>query len=68
MAGEYDRRRLIEWLRAEIARATGRAYPRLDLDALDLDSLCELQRLLRDLDAERRMAVQRARMMPWRMP
>lgn len=68
MAGEYDRRRLIEWLRAEMARATGRRYDRLNLDALDMESLRELQRLLRDLDAERRMAVQRARMMPWRMP
>ena len=68
MAGDYDKRSLIQWLRAEMARAAGRAYPRLDLDALDLDSLRELQRLLRDLDAERRMAVQRARMMPWRMP
>ena len=68
MAGEYDKRRLIQCLRAEMARAAGRAYPRLDLDALDMDSLRELQRLLRDLDAERRMAVQRARMMPWRMP
>jgi len=68
MAADYDKRSLIQWLRAEMARAAGRAYPRLDLDALDLDSLRELQRLLRDLDAERRMAVQRARMMPWRMP
>ena len=65
MAGEYDKRRLVEWLRAEMARATGRSY-RVDLDALDVESLRELQRLLRDLDAERRMAVQRARMMPWR--
>ena len=68
MAGEYDKRRLIQWLRAEMARAAGRAYPRLDLDALDMDSLRELQRLLRDLDAERRMAVQRARLTPWRLP
>ena len=68
MAADYDKRSLIQWLRAEMARAAGRAYPRLDLDALDLDSLRDLQRLLRDLDAERRMAVQRARMMPWRMP
>ena len=66
MAAEYDKRRLVEWLRAEMTRATGRSY-RVDLDALDVESLRELQRLLRDLDAERRMAVQRARMMPWRM-
>ncbi len=68
MDGDYAKRSLIQWLQAEMARAAGRAYPRLDLDALDMDSLRELQRLLRDLDAERRMAVQRARMMPWRMP
>jgi hypothetical protein len=68
MAGEYDKRCLIQWLRAEMARAAGRAYPRLDLDALDMDSVRELQQLLRDLDAERRMAVQRARMTPWCMP
>ena len=68
MAGDYDKRHLIQWLRAEMARAAGRAYPRLDLDALDMDSLRELQRLMRDLDAERRMAVQRARLTPWRKP
>ena len=66
MAAEHERQQLIRWLRAEMARATGRSYDRLKLDALDMDSLRELQRLLRDLDAERRMAVQRARMMPWR--
>ena len=66
MAGDYDKRCLIQWLRAEMARASGRAYPRLDLDALDLDNLRELQRLLRDLDAERRRAVQQARIFPWK--
>ncbi len=68
MAGEYDRRRLIEWLRAEMARATGRRYDRLNLDALDMESLRELQRLLRDLDGEHRAAIQRARLCPWRTP
>jgi hypothetical protein len=68
MAGEYDKRRLVEWLRAEIQRQTGRRYDRLDLDALDPESLRELQRLLRDLEAEQRMAVQRARICPWRTP
>ncbi len=66
MAGDYDKRRLVEWLRAEIQRQTGRRYDRLDLDSLDPVSLRELQRLLRDLDAEQRMAVQRARICPWR--
>ena len=65
MGDDYERRRLAEWLRADMARATGRAY-RIDLDRLDTESLRELQRLLRDLDAERRMAVQRARLTPWR--
>ncbi|MFN0064340.1 MAG: hypothetical protein ACKVPX_17665 [Myxococcaceae bacterium] len=41
---EHDTRRL--------ARATGRRC-RLDLDALDVESLRELQRLLRDLDHEK---------------
>jgi hypothetical protein len=39
----------------------------IDLEALDLKSLRELQHLLRDLDAEVRMAVQRAHLYPWRM-
>ena len=65
MAGDYDKRRLIQWLRAEIAQSAGRAY-RIGLETLDVASLRELQRLLRDLADERRMAVQRARLMPWR--
>ena len=68
MAGEHDKRRLADWLRAEMARASGGRRYSIDLDALDLDSLRELQRLLRDLDAERRTAVQRARLAPWRLP
>ncbi len=68
MAGDYDKRRLVEWLRAEIQRQTGRRSDRLDLDSLDPVSLRELQRLLRDLDAEQRMAIQRARICPWRTP
>jgi len=62
---DCERRRLAEWLRAELARATGRRY-RINLDALDAESLRELQRLLRDLDHEKQAAVNRARMMPWR--
>ena len=33
---------------------------------LDDESLRELQRLLRDLDHEKQMAVQQARLQPWR--
>lgn len=68
MADHHDKRRLVEWLRAEIQRQTGRRYDRLDLDALDPASLRKLLRLLRDIDAEHRMAVQRARLCPWRTP
>lgn len=67
--GSYDKRRLIEWLRAETARATGRRYQidfQIDFDALDVQSLRELVRLIRDLDHEKQAAVNRARMMPWR--
>ncbi|MCC7380394.1 MAG: hypothetical protein IT384_01085 [Deltaproteobacteria bacterium] len=60
-----EKRRLVEWLRAELARATGHRY-RIELDALDVESLRELQRLLRDLDHEKQAAVNRARLMPWR--
>ena len=62
---EHEKRRLVEWLRAELARATGRRY-RIPLDPLDLESLRELQRLLRDLDHEKQAAVNRARLTPWR--
>ena len=64
-AGEYERRQLVEWLRAEMARATGRCY-RIALDQLDCSSLRELQRLLRDLDYERQTVVRNARIYPWR--
>ena len=63
--GNYDKRRLIEWLRAETAGAIGRRY-QIDFDALDVQSLRELVRLIRDLDHEKQAAVNRARMMPWR--
>ena len=65
MADDYERRRLIEWLRAEMARATGRAHA-IALDQLDTPSLRELQRLLRELDDEKHRAVRQARLFPWR--
>jgi len=61
---DYQRRRLVEWLTAEITRATGRRYS-IQLEALDDESLRELQRLVRDLDHEKQMAVQQARLRPW---
>ncbi|MEP0841247.1 MAG: hypothetical protein HRF43_00885 [Phycisphaerae bacterium] len=62
---DHQRRRLVEWLVAEITRTTGRRYS-IKLEALDDESLRELQRLLRDLDHEKQMAVQQARLQPWR--
>lgn len=62
---DHQRRRLVEWLVAEITRTTGRRYS-IKLEALDAESLRELQRLLRDLDHEKQMAVQQARLQPWR--
>jgi len=62
---DYQRRRLVECLVGEISRATGRRY-RIQLKALDDESLRELQRLLRDLDHEKQMAMQQARLQPWR--
>ncbi|MDY0002193.1 MAG: hypothetical protein RBU30_12920 [Polyangia bacterium] len=60
-------RQLIQQIEAEIARALGRRYA-IRLDLLDPTSLRELQRLLRDLEDERRMAIQKARLTPWRRP
>jgi hypothetical protein len=62
---DYQRRRLVEWLVAEVNRQVGRRY-RIQFEALDDESLRELQRLLRDLDHEKQMAVQQARLQPWR--
>ncbi len=61
----HEHRQLIQWLRAEMGRLGGRHYL-IDLEALDLQSLRALQNLLRDVESERRNAVNRARMMPWR--
>ena len=63
-AEEARRRRLIDVLRGEISRATGRRY-QIDLDLLDEKSLQELRRLLRDLDGDKQAAVRRARIFPW---
>jgi hypothetical protein len=61
----YQRRRLVEWITAEVNRQVGRRY-KVEWEALDDESLGELQRLLRDLDHEKQMAVQQARLQPWR--
>ena len=64
MPADHAKHNLIRRLRAQIAR-TGRAYC-IDLEALDLDSLCDLERLLRDLEYDRRRDVEQARIFPWR--
>ena len=66
MNEEHERRCLIQSLRADISRKTGRRYDRLKLEMMDISSLRELKRLLRDIDTEHAMAIKRAQMCPWR--
>jgi hypothetical protein len=63
--GDYQRRRLIECITAEVNRQVGRRY-KIAWEALDDESLREFQRLLRDLDHEKQMAAQQGRLRPWR--
>ena len=58
---------LVRQIQAEIARSTGRTY-QIRLGSLDPQSLREVKRLLQDLENERQMAIQRARLTPWRAP
>ena len=64
MPANLARHSLIRRLQAHIAR-TGRRYG-IDLEALDLDSLRDLERLLRDLEYDRRRDVEQSRIFPWR--
>jgi hypothetical protein len=65
MGREFDLQLKVgHWIRLAISR-TGRRYT-IKLEALDDESLRELQRLLRDLDHEKQMAVRQARLHPWR--
>jgi hypothetical protein len=48
-----------------IGVTTGRRHS-IKLDALNDESLRELQRFLRDLEHKRQMAAQQARLQPWR--
>jgi hypothetical protein len=61
----HEKWRLVEWLRAELARAPA-AGTTSTSTRLDAESLQDLQRLLRDLDHEKQAPVNRARIMPWR--
>jgi hypothetical protein len=60
-----EQRQLIRRLQAEMRRTTGRDY-RIDFAALSVESLRELQRFVRDVESEKRSAVNRARLTPWR--
>jgi hypothetical protein len=60
-----EKHQLIRAIQAEIGHATGRRY-QIDLNVLDMQSLLDLLRLLRDLDTEKQLAKNRSRLMPWR--
>jgi hypothetical protein len=62
-----EQAQLVRHVMAEIRRATGRDY-RIDLNPLDVASLRELMRVLRDIEHEKRLAARRAQLMPWRRP
>jgi hypothetical protein len=59
------KRQLIAAIRATFRQMTGREY-QIDFEQLDDRSLVELHRAVRDLEYEKRAAVNRARLMPWR--
>lgn len=52
-------------LRARVQQVAGHRYA-IKLDPLDDESLREVQRFLRDVETEKQLAVQQARLWPWR--
>lgn len=56
---------MIALIRRQMSHITGRTY-RIKLEALDGESLRELVRLMRDVEHEKRVAINHARRMPWR--
>lgn len=64
-AADYEKLRLVRQLEGSLQRATGKVY-RIALDKLDLASLHELARLLRDLESEHDDAVKKTRTGIWR--
>lgn len=62
---DFQKRQLIRWIQTNARCMTGRRYE-IALERLDTTSLRSLQRLLRDLEYERRVAVRDARLRPWR--
>jgi hypothetical protein len=65
-AATLEQRQLVAWLRAEMRHTTGREYRVEALRAMDVASLRELQRFVRDVQYEQTAAVNRARRQPWR--
>lgn len=65
MTAPMTSEQLARWVRAEMRRTTSRDY-RINLEALDPQSLQEMLRFLHDVDHEKRMAVNRASTQPWR--
>jgi hypothetical protein len=62
---ECEKRQVIRWLEAEMATTIGRRY-QIKLDLLDLESLRELQRLVRDIIEEKEHVARQARLQPWK--
>jgi hypothetical protein len=64
MTAAPNKEQLVRWLTGELAR-TGQRY-RIDWAALDITSLREAQRLLRDLGYDKLAEANRERRMPWK--
>lgn len=60
-----EKRALIIKIRTELKQRTGREYG-IEWGVLDIMSLREIARVIRDLEDEHINAVGRARLMPWR--
>jgi hypothetical protein len=62
-----EKAQLVRAVLLAVNSQSGRRY-KIDWAALDVPSLREVQRLMRDLQDEKLLAVGRAQMMPWRRP
>ena len=60
-----EHRQLVVAVRAELTRMSGR-FPVVRLDVLDVESLRDLQRFLRDIDDAHRQELRRASAFPQR--
>jgi hypothetical protein len=61
----FAKEQLVRVIEGKIWRALGRHY-QIHFDLLDVRSLGELARLLRDLETEQLNAARRAQLHPWR--